>query len=313
MVQYAIRRLLLILPSVLGVVTIVFLLIHLIPGDPVQAMLAEDAPTEAIEKVRSQLGLDQPLHIQYASFLRRLAQGDLGQSILTPRSVAGEVRRVLPYTIELAFSALTIGLVLGLPLGVTQAVRRNSATDFVASTLSVIWYSAPIFWVALLMMYYFSLKQGMFPVTGAGDRGDLTSLLYHLTLPAITLGLRRIALVSRMMRSSMLEILGMDFIRTARAKGLSERVVVYRHALKNAIIPVITVAGLEFGTLLGGAVITEWIFVRPGLGRLTVQGIFARDYPMVQGALLVFALMFMLLNLIVDLSYGFLDPRIRYD
>ena len=313
MATYLGRRLLFIIPTALGVATIVFLIIHMIPGDPVLAMLGDDAPLDAIEDVRRKLGLDQPLHIQYVNFLGGLFRGDLGVSIRSPRPVAIEIRRVLPYTVELAGTAMLIGLALGLPLGVTQAVRRATAVDFASNVVSVIWYSAPIFWVALLGMYFFSLRLGWFPLTGAGVRGDLSSTLYYLALPAITLGLRRIALVARMMRSSVLDVLGQDYIRTARAKGLSERIVVYRHALKNAVIPVITASGMEFGTLLGGAVISEVIFVRPGMGRLIVQGIFGRDYPVVQGTLLVFALIFLLVNLLVDLSYASFDPRIRYD
>ncbi len=313
MAEYLGRRLLYIIPTALGVATLVFLIIHLIPGDPVLAMLGEDAPMESVERVRTQLGLDQPLHVQYFRFMGGVFRGDLGISIKSPRPVLSEIRRVLPYTIELATAAMLIGMTLGLPLGITQAVRRNSLADLISNVVSVVWYTAPIFWVALLGMYFFSLKMGIFPFTGGGVRGDLRSTLYYLALPAITLGLRRIALMARMMRSSVLDVLGQDYIRTARAKGLSERVVVYRHALKNAVIPVITAAGMEFGTLLGGAVVTEMIFVRPGMGRLTVQAIFGRDYPMVQGNLLIFALVFMLVNLVVDVSYALFDPRIRFD
>ncbi len=313
MTEYLGRRLLYIIPTALGVMTLIFFLIHMIPGDPVLAMLGEDAPMESVERVRSQLGLDQPIHIQYYRYVSGVLRGDLGVSIKSPRPVLSEVRRVLPYTIELATVAMIIGMGLGLPLGITQAVRRNSVADFSANLVSVIWYTAPIFWVALIGMYFFSLRWGIFPFTGAGERGDIPNTLYYLALPAITLGLRRIALIARMMRSSMLDVLGEDYIRTARAKGLGNRIVIYRHALKNAVIPVITAAGMEFGTLLGGAVVTEIIFVRPGMGRLIVQGILGRDYPMVQGNLLVFALVFMLVNLIVDVSYGFFDPRIRFD
>ncbi len=313
MAAYLGRRLIYIIPTALGVATIVFFIIHLIPGDPVLAMLGDDAPTEAVEDVRRALGLDQPLSTQYLQFIGGLFRGDLGVSITAPRPIASEVRRVLPYTIELAGTAMLIGLTLGLPLGITQAVKRASGLDFVASVISVIWYAAPIFWVALLGMYFFSLRLGWFPLTGAGERGNITSTLYYLALPAITLGLRRIALVARMMRSSVLDVLGQDYIRTARSKGLSERIVVYRHAVKNAVIPVITASGMEFGTLLGGAVITEIIFVRPGMGRLIVQGILGRDYPMVQGTLLIFALIFLFVNLLVDVSYAGIDPRIRYD
>ncbi|MFO8059423.1 MAG: ABC transporter permease [Bacillota bacterium] len=313
MAAYLGRRLLYIIPTALGVATIVFLIIHLIPGDPVLAMLGDDAPMEAVEDVRRKLGLDQPLSVQYMRFIGGLFRGELGVSIKAPRPVATEIRRVLPYTVQLAGTAMLIGMSLGLPLGVTQAVRRTTPLDFGASVVSVIWYSAPIFWVALLGMYFFSLRLGWFPLTGAGERGNLVSLLYHLSLPAITLGLRRIALVARMMRSSVLDVLGQDYIRTARSKGLNERVVIYRHALKNAVIPVITASGMEFGTLLGGAVISEILFVRPGMGRLIVQGILGRDYPVVQGTLLVFALIFMLVNLLVDVSYAAIDPRIRYN
>lgn len=313
MIQFITRRILMIIPSALGVVTLVFFIIHLTPGDPIQAMLGDEAPWEAVEALRAQLGLDRPLHEQYFSFLTNLMQGDLGRSIRTPREVGGEIRRVLPYTLELAGAAMLIGLVFGLPLGIVQAVKRNTIQDYAASTISIIWYSAPIFLVALVGMYLFSLRFKIFPLTGAGTRGDLGSTLYYLILPSLSLGLRRIALIARMMRSSVLEVMGQDYIRTARSKGLTEMVVIYRHAIKNAIIPVITAAGMEFGTLLGGAVITETIFVRPGLGRLTVMAIFSRDYPIVQGNLLIFALVFMCINLLVDLSYAFFDPRIRYD
>jgi len=313
MTWYIVRRLIQLVPTALGVVTLVFLLIHLTPGDPVQAMLADEAPYSSIEAMRHKLGLDQPLHIQYFRFMAGVFRGDLGTSIRSKLGVADEIARVFPFTMQLAFAAITIGIVFGIPLGVVSAVNRNSWLDLVASVFSIIAYSAPIFWLAILVLLYFSLRLDLFPMTGTGDPGNPIDLLYHLFLPAVTLGLRRIALLARMMRSSMLDVLHQDFVRTARAKGLSERVVLYKHAFKNAIIPVITVAGLQLGALLGGTVITETVFVRSGLGRLTVTAIFKRDYPQVQGNLLIFAAVFLAINLLVDISYSFFDPRVQYD
>jgi ABC-type dipeptide/oligopeptide/nickel transport system permease component len=275
-------------------------------------MLGDEAPYESIHAMRQKLGLDQPLHIQYWRFVSGVFRGDLGRSIRTNRPVVGEIARVLPFTIQLATAAIILGTAFGIPLGVISATNRGSFIDLLASTLSIIVYSAPVFWLAILVLRYFSLQLDLFPMTGTGDPGNPVDVLYHLVLPGFTLGLRRIALLARMMRSSMLDVLHQDYVRTARAKGLAEKIVIYKHALKNAVIPVVTVIGLQLGSLLGGAVITETVFVRSGLGRLMVTAILKRDYPQVQGTLLVFAVVFLVLNLLVDLSYGFLDPRIKY-
>jgi len=303
---YAIRRLLATFPALLGVAVIVFAVVRLAPGDPVDLLVGEFADLETKRVMRERFGLDQPLEVQFAIFLGNLAQGELGESVRTRRPVTSELATFFPNTLELTLAAMAVALLIGIPAGVLSAVRPNSLADFVATLIALIGVSMPVFWFGLLAILIFSVELGWFPVAGRGT-------LSHVVLPAISLGLGGTAILARMTRSSMLEVLNQDYIRTARAKGLVGRVVVYKHALRNAMIPVITVTGLQFGTLMAGAVLTETVFSWPGVGQLMVQSILARDYPVVQGAVLLVATTFILVNLAVDLFYGSLDPRIRYD
>jgi len=302
---YIQRRLLLLVPVVWGVVTVVFSFIHLVPGDPVLAMVGENAQPADIARLRQQLGLNDPLHVQYFRYLAKLVRGDLGVSLHTGKPVIRTIIQRYPATIELALASLLLALIISIPLGVLSATKRNSPVDHFSMVLALLGISMPNFWLGPLLIILFSIKLNLLPVSGSGG-------LSHLILPAITLGTAMTALLTRMVRASMLEVMGQDYIRTARAKGLPERVVIYKHALKNALIPVVTIVGLQFGTLLTGAIITETIFAWPGLGRLTIQSISRRDYPLVQGCILMISLTYILVNLATDLLYTVLDPRIRY-
>ena len=302
--RYVVRRLLLVIPVMLGVSLIVFLLMHFTPADPALLMLGERATEEQLLTLRQEMGLLDPLPVQYVRFLGRALQGDLGRSHRSNRPVAAEVLSRMPATAELAVAAVVIAVVIGLPIGIISAVKQYSFLDHASMFMALCGASLPAFWLGLMLMLFFSVRLGWLP---ASDRQGLESLI----LPAVTLGVGAAALIMRMTRSSMLEVMGRDYIRTARAKGLPERAVIYSHALKNALLPVITVIGLQFGSLLGGAVITESVFAWPGVGRLAVEAIRARDYPVVQGAVLMLALVFVLLNLLVDLLYAYINPRLR--
>jgi ABC-type dipeptide/oligopeptide/nickel transport system permease component len=279
-------------------------MIHMVPGDPVQRMLGERATPEAVAALRHELGLDLPLHLQLARFFLHLAHGDLGRSLLTGIPVARELLQRYRVTMQLAIYALLIETVLGVTAGILAAVRRGSALDYLTTSVAVLGMSLPSFWLALALMWLFGFVLGWFPISGY--RGP-----YHLVLPAFTLGILSAAYIARVTRSSLLEVLGQDYVRTARSKGLSERAVLYRHALKNALIPVVTMVGLDLGYLLGGAIVTETVFALPGVGSYVVQGILTRDFPVVQGGVLVVAATFVLVNLVVDLLYGALDPRVK--
>ena len=303
MFLYALRRLLLAIPVILGVIFAVMLTIELIPGDPVTLMLGEYATKESVAHVRQALGLDKPLPFRYIQYLSNLARGDLGRSIREGRPVSQELADVWPATIKLTAVALVIAVVFGVLAGVISAVWPNSFFDGVVRLLSLFGLSMPVFWTGLTLIVVFSLWLQWLPVGGTGS-------LRHLILPAITLSLPSLAMVARMTRSSVLEVLREDYIRTARAKGVREQIVVLKHGLRNACIPIVTLLGLQVGQLLGGAVLTETVFAWPGMGRLIVRAIFARDYILLQGAILVFALAFVVINLIVDLSYAAFDPRV---
>jgi peptide/nickel transport system permease protein len=304
--RYVLRRLGLLIPVVIGVVTIVFLIVHLIPGDPVEIMLGEEA--RAVDKVtlRHELGLDEPIAIQYVTYLSRLLHGDLGHSIHTKRPVLKSISERLPATVELALAAMSVALVLAVPLGILAAYRKDSLVDHGSMVFALLGISMPNFWLGPLLIILFSLKLGWFPVSGRGD-------LAHLVLPAITLGTAMAAILTRMTRASMLDVIHSEYVKTARAKGVRETGVVLKHALRNALIPVVTIVGLQIGGLLAGSIITETIFAWPGIGRLTIQAINARDYPLVQGCVLVIALGYVLVNFATDLVYGLIDPRIRYE
>lgn len=302
---FTIRRILAAIPTLFGVTVIVFLMVRMLPGDPARVLAGLEASQEEVNRIRAQLGLTQPLPVQYEIFLMRLARGDLGRSITTQAPVAAEIASRLPQTAILAAIATALAGILGIVSGIAVSSRQYTATDYVVTLVALAGVSIPVFWLGLMLMLVFAV--GLHLVPAGGYAGPVS-----LILPSITLAAFSLAIVERMTRSSMLESLTQDYVRTARAKGVAERVVVYRHALRNALIPVVTVIGLQFGTLLGGAVLTETTFAWPGLGRLLVGAIAARDYPIIQGVVLLFAVTFLFVNLTVDLIYGYIDPRIKY-
>ena len=303
MLTFVLRRLLLAVPVLLGVVFVVMLTVELIPGDAVALMLGEHATKDAVARLRDHLGLDKPLPIRYVEYVGRLLQGDLGRSIQQNRPVVDELADAWPATFTLTIAALVIAAAGGITAGVVSAVWPNSFFDAIARLVSLFGLSMPVFWTGLVLIVVFALWLPWLPVGGVGTPA-------HLILPAVTLALPSVAMLARMTRSSVLEVLREDYVRTARAKGVAERLVVAKHALRNAAIPILTLLGLQAGQLMGGAVLTETVFAWPGLGRLMVKAIFARDYVLLQGAVLVFALAFVLINLAVDLAYGALDPRV---
>lgn len=306
MTRYILRRLLWLIPILLGVSLLVFGIMKLMPGDVARALVGTDGTAEDVAAMRQTLGLDQPVHVQYLRFLGRLVRLDFGDSAITKRPVLEEIGSRSRPTIELAAAALLVALVLGLATGIVSATKQYSIWDTLATLLSLIGVSMPIFWLGLMLMLFFSVRLGWFPSTGAGS-------LSQLVLPALTLGSASTAIIARQTRSSLLEVLGHDYIRTARAKGIGDYKVLMRHALPNALIPTVTVVGLQIGYLLGGSVLTETVFARPGLGRLLIESIRSRDMAVVQATIMLLALIFVLINLLVDLLYVRLDPRIRYD
>ena len=333
MIGFVIRRLVTLLPTLLGITFAVFLMVHLVPGDPAQVMLGERATTESLAVLRQELGLDQPWYVQLGRYLSGLASGDLGRSIKSHTPVVEELVARFPATFELTLASMLLACLIGLSAGVLSATRRNSAWDFAGLAASLAGVSMPIFWLGLILILAFSVDLGWFPVAGrlsattyvepvtglfvidsllGGDGRAFGDVLHHLFLPALTLGTVPAAVISRMTRSSLLEVLQEDYVRTARAKGLSEWLVVLRHAMKNAFIPVLTVISLQFGYLLGGAVITETIFAWPGVGRWLLLSVYARDFRAIQGGVLLVSFTFVLINLIADLLYTWLDPRIKY-
>lgn len=305
MISYLGRRALVAVPTLWGVATVVFFMARLLPGDPARVIAGVLASPQDVERIRQQMGLDQPLWVQYLDFMRSLARLDLGTSAHTNAPVAEEIGGRLPYTIELAIVALVIAIAVGVFAGIVAAMRRNTTLDLVISALSVFGVSMPVYWLGLMMIIVFAIGLHLFPAAGADQPASIV-------MPALTLALFSVGLIARMTRSSMLEVLGQDYIRTAEAKGASPRRVVFNHALRNAFLPVLTVIGLQFGALLGGAVVTETVFAWPGVGRLLVDSIFFRDYPVVQGLVLMFGTTFVLINLLVDVLYAYVDPRIRY-
>lgn len=307
MLRYIGRRLIGAIPVLWGVATLVFIIMRLLPGDPAALMLAEGGGSaEAIVELRAELGLDAPLIVQYGRYLLNLLRCDLGTSLFTHRPVVTTIIEQLPSTIELALAATIVAVALGITLGVAAAVKHDTWLDTLATTISVTGVSVPIFWSALLLIWLFSLQWDWLPATGQGTPA-------HLIMPALVLGFASSGAVARLVRASLLEVLAQDFISIARAKGLRERTILWRHALKNALIPVITVIGLQFGFLLGGTVVTETIFSRQGIGRLMVDAILWKDFPLVQGIVLLAALVYTLVNLSIDVGYAYLDPRIHYD
>ena len=334
MTRYLLRRLVLLVPVLFGIMTAVFVLLQLIPGDPAVALAGDKGSVEQVERIRREFGLDRPLPVQYAYFLKAAFTLDFGDSLRTHQPVAGELRQFFGATLELSAAALLIALAVGVPVGVVAATHRNGLLDYGTMLFALIGISTPVFWAGIVLIYLLSFRLGLFPIGGILDTDvelehitygyvvdsiltanwpALRSSLHHLLLPAVVLSTIPMAIVARMTRSSMLEVLGQDYLRTARAKGLAERLVVARHALKNALIPVVTVIGLQFGGLISGAFLTETVFGRPGVGRYVVTAIGARDYPAIQGTVLVVAVVFVLINLLVDLAYAALDPRIHYE
>jgi ABC-type dipeptide/oligopeptide/nickel transport system permease component len=299
------RRLCAAVPVLVGVSVIVFLMMRLLPGDVAQLILSDwGASRDQVEKLREQLGLNDPLVVQYASFVGRALRGDLGRSVHTNRPVLPEILSQFPSTIELTLAAIGFAIVLGVTLGTVAALYHRGALDNSSMVISLLGVSMPSFWLGLLLIFVFSLTLGWFPATGRGG-------LERLVLPAVTLGFIAAATIARLVRSSMLDVMRQEYIVVARAKGLSGLAVIWRHALRNALIPVVTIVGLQFGNLLAGAVIVETVFTRPGLGRLTITAILGKDFTMVQGTILFTATVYILVNLLVDLSYSFIDPRIR--
>jgi ABC-type dipeptide/oligopeptide/nickel transport system permease component len=334
MARYLLRRLALTIPILLGVSLLVFLMLHSAGGDPAQSILGARADPESIAKLRQELGLDRPLLVQYVAFLSGAVRGDFGRSYRSNTPVTTEIAARFPATIELAIAAMAIAVVTGVVFGTLAAVRRHSLLDYVSSTVVLLGVSIPTFWLGLILIIIFGLWMRWLPISGRvdprlgadpslpfltlasvlnGNWAVAKDALRHLILPALTLAAWPAAIVARMTRASLIESLGQDYVRTARGKGLPEQLIVVGHAARNALLPVLTVVGLEFGTLLGGAVVTETIFSWPGLGQLTVTAIGARDYQMVQGVVVLLGAVFVLLNLLVDVLYAVLDPRIRYE
>ncbi len=341
MFSYTLRRFASMLPALLGVSLLVFLMIHLAPGDPARLLLGKRATPELVTKIRTDLGLDKPIYVQYVLYLKRIVlHGDLGTSTHSRRKITTELGERFPATLELTFAAMILAIVGGILLGVLAATHRGRALDFLGMFSSLAGVSMPIFWLGLVLILIFAYGLGLFPVSGrlspqydislekltdiaflnnfytlrtvaTGNWTAFWDYLRHLVLPAVTLATVPLAVIARITRSSMLEVLHQDYIRTAQAKGLSRRKVVFKHALKNSLIPVVTVIGLEFGYLLGGAVLTETVFAWPGVGRWIVEAVSKRDFPVIQGGVLFIATLFMLVNLLVDMLYTYLDPRIR--
>lgn len=302
--NYIIRRILLSFLVLIGATLVTFLITRA-TGDPVRLMLPEDATPEEVQSMRVQMGLDRPIYVQYADFVFKALQGDLGKSVRQRVSVTQLIAERVPATLELTFAALLIGIVISFPVGIFVALRRNSVWDLLGTSFSLLGQAAPTFWVGLMLILIFAVHLKVLPVSGRGT-------LLHLALPAFTLGFYITGRFTRMVRSGMLDVLGKEYIRTARAKGLLERDVVWGHALRNASIPVVTLIGLEFAGLLGGALIVETVFAWPGIGRLVVSSVLTRDFPVVQGVVLASAVIFVVVNLVVDLLYSVLDPRISY-
>jgi peptide/nickel transport system permease protein len=333
MIKYILKRLLLLVPVLLGVSILVFVVMHVFTSDPTSIILGQHASQEQIEALRQQLGLNDPLYIQYFNFMRGLLQGNFGQSLITKTSVAKEIFTRFPATIELAIVSIIVASIVGITLGVLSAVKQNSIIDYLCMGGSLLGVSMPIFWLGLILIVIFSVTLHLLPVSGRATIGmepsDITGLylidslitgnmpaffdsLKHLVLPVVALASYSTAIIARMTRSTMLEVLGQDYIRTARSKGIFEKIVVSKHALRNALIPISTVIGLQLGSLLGGAVLTETVFSWPGIGGYTIDSILKSDYPVVQGAVMMMAIIFVLVNLLVDLFYAFIDPRIKY-
>lgn len=333
MAQFIARRLISLIPVMLGVSIVVFALIRMIPGDPVIVMLGERARPADIERVREEMGFNRPVYVQYLEWMGRIVRGDLGTSIINRTAVVDELKYRLSATVEMILVGMLIGLIVGISIGILSALRRNSWIDLIATAGALLGVSMPIYWLALILIYALAVNRQIFPPSARLDAdlevvrrtgfmlidtllmGDIRlflNALWHLILPSFVLSTVVMPILARLTRSSMLEVMRQDYVRTANAKGLQRRIVIVRHALKNALLPIVTVVGLQLGGLLGGALLTETIFSWPGMGLWTYRAILSRDYPIVQGAVLVSATIYVMVNLLVDISYAYLDPRIRY-
>jgi peptide/nickel transport system permease protein len=314
MTAYIVRRVLSLIPVIIGITMLVFLIMQLAPGDPAKIMLGTKATEASLTQLRHDLGLDQPLHVQYARWISRVVQGNWGRSIQLKREVLPFLLDRYLNSVYLTTFAALIACVVGIPVGVLSAVRQYSFSDRASMVMVIMGFSVPLFWLGIILQIVFGLRLGILPVSGihSTGRSDLPDLIRHLVLPAVTLATGATAIIARMTRSSMLEVIRQDYIRTARSKGLGEQLIINRHALKNALIPVLTVIGMQVGYLLGGDVLVEIVFSYPGIGLAMVNGILARDFPLVQGGILLVATSYALINLLVDLLYAYLDPRIRY-
>jgi len=305
MIVFLRRRLLGLISVLFGVITIVFLIIHLVPGDPARIMLGESALPSDVEALRESLGLNRPLIVQYFDFFAKLFQGDLGRSFNTGQPVLSAIIERFPATLILTVASMFFAIIIAVPIGIITAAKRNTVVDNLGMIFSLIGVSMPAFWLGPILILIFSVKLGILPVSGSGS-------IKHLLLPSFSLGFALAAIISRMTRASMIEVLNQDYIRTARAIGVSEKIILLKHALRNAIIPVVTIVGLQFGALLGGVIIIEIIFSWPGIGQLLIPAIMRRDYPLVQGCILFIAVIYIFVNLIVDIIYAYMDPRIKY-
>jgi ABC-type dipeptide/oligopeptide/nickel transport system permease component len=313
MFKYIIHRILQSIPILIIVLTLVFMVVRVLPGDPAVAALGDYASEESVQALREKLGLNEPIWLQYIKFLGSLATGDLGVSAITGYSVAKQVVYVLPYTLELTFCAILFGYILGVPLGISAAVHRNSFIDYFNRIFSLLGLSVPAFYLGIILILVFSIIFPIFPVLGGGEFWDLKDNLRHLVLPGLSLGLLMMAYVTRMTRSAILDVLREDYVRTAHAKGVLERLVLYKHVLRNALISIVALGGLYAVVLIGSSVMVEIVFSRPGLGKLMVGAIKQRDYTTLQSVMVIYAVLVVLINLTTDLIYGLIDPRIKYD
>jgi len=312
MIGFVVRRLVAAVPTLIAVLTLVFVIVRIVPGDPALVILGDQATPEAIAALRARLGLDRPLHEQYLDFLLASLTGDFGTSLVTGRPILSEVAGVLPHTLDLTAAAMLIGVVIGVPVGIWAALHRNRAIDVAARILSLLGLSFPVFVSGIFLLLLFAVHWRLFPVIGNANLSDPADRLHKLVLPAITLGLVMAAYITRVTRSAMLQVLSEDFIRTARAKGVPWRAVVWKHGLRNALIPVVTVVGLYVGILIGNSVLTEIVFNRPGLGKIIVGALNQRDYSMLQGLMVIYCFLIVVVNLITDLTYGLIDPRVKH-
>lgn len=312
MLAFALRRVISSIPTLFIVYSLIFLAMRIVPGDPAIAALGPFASEASLQSFREIMGLNMPLGKQYVTFLGDLLRGDLGRSVVNRQPVAQTLAHALPYTLELTVAGMVIGIVLALPLGVWAALRRNSWVDYFSRTVSLLGLSVPAFYLGILLIILFSIKMGWFPVAGRGEAVNVWDRLHRLFLPAVNIGLIMTAYNARMIRAAVLDVLGEDYVRTARAKGLAERVVIYRHVLSNALIPVVTIIGLNTSMLIGSSIMTEIVFNRPGLGSFIVAAMNNRDYTTIQSLVVVYATFVVLINLLTDIAYGWVDPRVRY-